>query len=90
VHIARVGEQVGRAPQEPHAGVVLAALEEFGDLVEVAVALGERPAFGCGVAVVEALELQSELGAELEARGGALAGGLHGIVRLVPGQLAGG
>ena len=41
VHVARIAEQVGRAPQQLDAGPLLLFLEHLDDRVEIAIRLGE-------------------------------------------------
>ena len=55
-HVARVGEEVGGAPEELHAGGALEVPGVGHQLVEVAVGLGEGAALGRDVAVVKAPE----------------------------------
>ena len=82
--VARVGEQVGRAPQEAHAGLLLVAGGVVREGVEVGPELGEGRALGRDVAVVEAVVGHAELGEELE-RGRQLhAGGGHRVARRRP------
>ena len=66
VHVARVGEQVGRAPEELDAGARLLVLEDLDDLVKVGVAFLEVLAFGCDVAIVKGVERNAELFEEFE------------------------
>ena len=54
VHVARVAEQVGRAPEQLDAGPLLLLLEHLDDGVEVAIRFGEGRAFRGDVAIVEA------------------------------------
>ena len=77
--VPRVGEQVGRAPQQPHAGPVHVVggllchhVEQFGRLAEPV-------HLGGDVGVVEAEERHSELLEELERDGHLLAGGARGV-----------
>jgi hypothetical protein len=67
-HVARVREEVGRAPEEFHAGGFLERLGVGDDLVEIAVRLGERAALGRDVAVMEAPERRADFLEELEGR----------------------
>ena len=66
VHVARIAEQVGRAPEQLDAGPLLLLLDDLDDGVEVLVGLGQRLALGGDVAVVEAEERGAELLHELE------------------------
>ena len=72
--IARVGEQVGGAPQQLHTGSLLMLGGDVDHLVEIDRRLFEAGALGCDVAVVEAVERHAELGEELE-------GGVHLLLR---------
>ena len=54
VHVAGVGEEVGRAPEQLDAGPRLFILEDLDDLVKIGVAFLEVLAFGGDVAIVEA------------------------------------
>ena len=74
VHVARVGEEVGRPPEQLDAGAGLLVLEDLDDLVEVGVALLEGLALGGDVAVVEGVERGAELLEELEGDLGLAAG----------------
>ena len=71
--VARVGEQVGRTPQQLHPGALLVLGGPVGHLVEQGRGLLERRTLGGDVAVVEAVEGHAELGEELE-------GGVHLLV----------
>ena len=77
--VARVGEQVGRAPQERRARPGLVAEGVVGQRVEVVAELGERRALGRDVAVVEAVVGRAQLLDELERDRHLLAGGLHRV-----------
>ena len=59
-HVARVGEQVGGAPEQLHAGGLLEVLGVGDDAVEVAVGLSEGLALGGDVTVVEAVERRAD------------------------------
>ena len=86
--VARVGEQVGGAPEELGAGPLLVAERVVGQGVEVVAELGERGALGRDVAVVEAVVRDAELLDELERDGHLLAGGRHRVgVRVEPGPV---
>ena len=52
--VAPVAEQVGRAPEQPHAGARHLRLDALEHAVEQRVALAQRRAFGRDVAIVEA------------------------------------
>ena len=67
-----MGEQVGRAPQQAHAGLLLEAGGPLHQLGQVGRRLGERGSGRGHVDVVEAVERHAELGEELE--GGVLLG----------------
>ena len=66
--VARVAEQVGRPPQELHPGPGHVLLGLADHHIQVGARLGERPALGCDVAIVEAVERDAELDDELERR----------------------
>ena len=66
VHISRVAEKVGRAPEQLDAGACLFVLQDLDDLVEVGVALFECFSLGRDVAVVERVERRAELLKELK------------------------
>ena len=72
VHVARIAEQVGGAPEQLDAAAVLLLLEHLDHRVEVLVGLGQRGALGGDVAVVEAIERCAELVDELEGHGHAV------------------
>ena len=61
VHVSRVGEEVGGAPEEFDAGARLFVLKDFYDLVEVSVAFLEVVAFGRDIAIVKGVERNPEL-----------------------------
>jgi hypothetical protein len=84
VDVARVGEQVGRAPQQLDAGPLLVLRERVDHDVEVLVALGERRPLGSHVAVVEAVEADAELLHELEGHVGPLHGHLQRVGVVLP------
>ncbi len=67
-HVARVREQIGGAPQQFDAGVGLQLLGEFGDAVQIRVALTEVATFGSDIAIVEAPVIDTELGVEFKGR----------------------
>ena len=84
---AGVAEQVGRAPQEldAGAGLVLAGVVDHG--VEDGRRLGPGLAFGCDVAVVEAVERHAQLGEELECGVQLGPTGRQRVVRVEPGAV---
>ena len=84
VHVTRIAEQVGRAPEQLDAGPLLLLLEHFDDRVEVLVRFGQRRAFRGDVAVVEAIERSAELLDELEADADAVDGVLDRVGRALP------
>ena len=71
VRVARMGEELGGAPEELHAGLLLLGLEELGDGVEPLVRLLEGRAVRGDVAVVEGVVRRAELLANLEEDGDA-------------------
>ena len=83
-HVARIGEQVRRAPEEPDARRLLQRLGVRDDPVEIAVRLGKRRALGGDVAVVEAPERRLDLHEELEGRVHAVQGDGDGVLSPVP------
>ena len=85
VHVARVGKQVGGAPQQADAGVDLQLLGKVDYLVQVAVRLRQRRALGGDVAVVEAVVVHAEAGDEVERHAHAAQGVVHRVDRVVPG-----
>ena len=66
MHVPRIREEVGRAPEELDAGLLLMGFERGGHGIEVLVRLGERLALGGHVAVVETVEAHAELLHELK------------------------
>ena len=83
-HIPRIGEKIGRAPEELHAGGLLQLLRVGDKLVEIPVGLDQTAAFRRDVAVMETPEGRLDLDEELE-------GGIHprlgdgdGILALLP------
>ena len=66
MHVARIAEQVGRSPEQLDAGSLLLTLQGLHHRIEIAIGLGERFAFGRDVAIVEAIEMDTELLEELE------------------------
>ena len=65
--VARVGEQVGRTPQQPHSSTLPGARAASVDhLIELGRRFGELLALGGDVAIVEAVERHAQLGEELE------------------------
>ena len=81
--VARVREQVGRAPEQLRAGSLLVPERVVGERVEVVPEFGERGTLGRDVAVVEAVERDAELLDELERDGHLLAGGRHRVGRRI-------
>ena len=75
--VARVGEQVGRAPEQPGLDSLLVAERVIGQCVEVVAELGEGAAFRGNVPIVEAVIRDAELLDELERHGHLLARGRH-------------
>ena len=67
--VARVGEQVGRAPQQTDAGPFLVAGGVVGERVEVRPELRVAAPLGRHVAIVEAVVGDADLGEELEGDG---------------------
>ena len=59
--VPRMGEQVGRAPQELRAGLLLVAKRVVGQRVQVVAELGERAALWGDVSIVEAVVRHAEL-----------------------------
>ena len=84
VHVARIREQIRRAPQQLDARLALQLLDQVDDLVEHAVALGERGAFGRQVAIVKGVVGHAELGEELERGTNALLAALDRVGVRVP------
>ncbi len=83
-HEARIGEHIGRAPQELHARALLVGGEHVDHAVEQVVALGQRLALGHHVPVVEAVVGIAQLLEKLESRGGLLFGQLQLVAVAVP------
>ena len=77
--IARVGEEIGRAPQELDAGPFLVAQRIVHERVQVGLELGERGSLGRHVHVVEAVVGHAQLLEELEGDGHLQARCLHRI-----------
>ncbi len=73
-HEARIGKQIGGAPEEFNASLFLEGLRVGDDLGEVLVGLRERTAFGRDVAIVETPEGSTDFLEEFE-------GGIHAILR---------
>ena len=65
-HVARVGEEVGRAPEQLYAGGALEAARVIDEGVEVAVGFRERATLGGDVAIVERPERRADFLEELE------------------------
>ena len=85
-----MAEEVRRAPEELDAGLALPLLGEGDDALEVGHAPGRGLARGCDVPVVEAVEPDAELREELEGGVELVPGGVHRILRGVPGIEVGG
>ncbi len=68
IHVARMREQVGRAPQQLDAGVGLALLGNAHHVLEVALVLSDVIGIRRQVDVVKAVVRHAELGEELERR----------------------
>ena len=66
VHVARVDEKAGGAPEELDAGALLLFLEDLGNFVEGFVAFLEGAAFRRDVSIVKRVEGRAELFTELE------------------------
>ena len=66
MHVARIAEQVGRAPQQLDAGPLLFLFEHLDDRVEIAVRLGQRGPFGGDIAIVKGVERCPQLLEELK------------------------
>ncbi len=77
--VARMAEQVGRAPQEPDPGAGHVRLGRVDDRGEVGARLGERRALRRDVAIVEAVVGDAELLEELERRVELGPGGRHRV-----------
>ena len=89
MHVARIGEEVGGAPEQLDAGPGLFVLEDLDDLIEIGVALLEVVAFGGDVAIVERVERGAELLEELEGDLGLALGVRDGVGAVVPGPQRG-
>ena len=81
-HIAGIGKQVGRTPEQLDSGRLLQALGVGDHLVEVAVGLAQAPALGGDIPIVETPEGRPDLDEELE-------GGIHATQGVSQGILAG-
>ena len=66
VHVPRIGEEVGGAPEQLDAGSRLFVLENLDDLIEMGVAFLEVLAFRSDVAIVKRVERNAEFFEELE------------------------
>jgi len=77
--IARVPEEVGRAPEQPDAAALHRGLDVFEDRIEVRAALAKAGALGRDVSIVEAEEGSAQLLEELEGHLQLAAGLGHGI-----------
>ena len=84
MHVTRIAEQVGRAPEQLDAGPLLLLLEHLHHRIEVAIRLGEVRALGSHVAIVEGIERRPELLDELERDAGPLLGVFDGVRAVVP------
>ena len=84
-HEARIGKQVGRAPQKLHTRALLMTGEHLDDAVEDVVALGQRLALGRDVAVVEAVVGSAQLLEKFKSRGGLLLGQFDCVAVALPG-----
>ena len=74
VDIARIAEEIGRAPQQLDAGPLHLFLDDLDHGVEVLVGFGQRSALGGDVAIVEAEERGGQLLHELEGHADPLLG----------------
>ena len=81
--VARVGEQVGGAPQEPQSGALLVPQRVVGERVQVGAELAEGGAFGSHIHVMEAVVGHAQLVEELEGNGHLQARGVHRVHRWV-------
>ena len=81
--VARMGEQVRGAPQQPDAGPFLVARGIVGQRVQVRAEVGEARPLRRDVAVVEAVARHAELGEELEGHRHLLPGRVHRVARPV-------
>ena len=84
MHEPRIGEQIGRAPEQFDAGALLLFFQHFDHRVEIRVGLAQVFAFRRDVAVVEGVKRRAELFDELEGRPGAVLGVGHGVRPVVP------
>ncbi len=66
VDVPGIRKKVGRAPEQPDAAPLLVREEGIGDRIEILVALGERRALGRHIAIVKAIQLDTQLFEELE------------------------
>ena len=85
VHVARIAEQIGRAPKQPHAGPRHLLLDDLHHGVEVLIALGQRSALGGNVAVVKTEEWRAQLLHELEGHANAMNGVVYRVLDAFPG-----
>ena len=80
----RMGEEIGRAPQQFDAGALLFPFQDFDDGVEIFVGLAQRFAFRRDVAVMKGIERRAEFFNELERDPRAILGIGHRIGAIVP------
>jgi len=84
VNEARIGKQVGRAPEQFDAGALLFLLHDFDDGVEIFVRLAQRLAFRRDVTVMKGIEWRAEFFDELERHPRAIFGIGHRVRAVVP------
>jgi hypothetical protein len=87
--ISRVGEQACGSPQKSLPGPGLLVLQGRDDRGEIPFALGQGPALGRDVAVVEAVEVDPALGEELEEHRDPPPGVVERVAAVVPRHLGG-
>ena len=84
VNEARIGKQVGRAPEQFDAGALLFGFQDLDDGVEIFVRLAQCPAFRRDIAVVKGVERRAEFLDELERDPRAVFGIGHRVRAVVP------
>ena len=80
VHVPGMGEQIGRAPEQPHAGTVLPLLRQLGEMNQILLEFRLIRPEGRHIRVVKGVERRTDLGEELECRVELLLRRPHGII----------
>ena len=81
---ARIGKQIGRAPEQLDAGAFLFRFQDLDDGIEIFVGFAQRLAFRRDVAVMKGVERRAEFFDELERGPRAIFGIGHRVRAVVP------